>query len=283
MVICPTIVASFSSLMFFMCLNAITYQIVDDFRVGGVLSVFLLFIWVWNLIFTLHNESSWAVNEIGEVKMANLYYFTWLTVLNKGVLMSSYVKNYFNAKQKPLMVVLWIAVVKICFVMFGSCCDILLSVGDQCKASEHGDATATFCERTVAGALLGFIGMAAGFFAALFRFQFPSPTLKAQKLEAAMAAILTALFALSLGLITGIGGPGQSVGDLYYGSWLAFLASLGVASNLYSDIKKQESFDFDSDCVASSADLAKGEGSGPYLYMGSTKDRPEGLGDEHNI
>lgn len=240
MVICPCIVASLCLLMFFLCLNSKTYQIVDQFKVGGAISLFLLFIWVWNLIFTLHHESSWAVNEIGDVEMANLYYFTWLTVLNAGILMSSYVKKLFNSKGKPLMVVLWLAVVKICFVMFGSCCDILLSVRSQCEASVHGDATATFCERTVAGAVLGFVGMAAGFCAAMFRYVHPSPALNGLKLEAAMAAILTVLFSISLALITGIGGPGQSVGDLYYGSWLAFLASLGVASSLYSEIMNQE-------------------------------------------
>ena len=257
--------------MFFLCLNAKTYPIVDQFKVGGVISLFLLFIWVGNLILTLHNKSSWAVNEIGEVKMANLYYFTWLTVLNAGVLMSSYVKKLMNSKEKPLMVVLWIAVVKICFVMFGSCCDILLSVRSQCQASVHGDATATFCERTVAGAVLGFVGMAAGFFAAIFRYMYPFPQLDGLKIEAAMASILAVLFAISLALITGIGGPGQSVGDLYYGSWLAFLASLGVATSLYSEIRNQER---DLDCTMSSEEnsVQGGAAASSYVCMDNEKE-----------
>ena len=57
-----------------------------------------------NLILTLHHESSWAVNEIGDVQMANLYYFTWGTALNAGLLMSSYVKKVFPSKSKHLMV-----------------------------------------------------------------------------------------------------------------------------------------------------------------------------------
>ncbi len=87
-----------------MCLQASTYHIVDQIKVGGVISVLLLGMWVGNVILTLHHNSSWAVNEIGEVQMANIYYFTWATVLNAGLLMSSYVKKLFNSKPKALMV-----------------------------------------------------------------------------------------------------------------------------------------------------------------------------------
>ena len=269
MVICPSIFASFCLLMFFMCLKKNTYHIVDNFKVGGVISMFLLLIWVGNLVLTLHHESSWAVNEIGEVKMANLYYSTWVLALNSGLLMSSYVKKLLNSKSKPIMIVLWLAVVKICFVIFGSCCDILLTVQDQCRAATHGDEIATFCERTVAGAILGFVGMAAGFSAAIFRYFYPNPRGKKQLFEAVMAATLTVLFALSLALITGIGGPGQSVGDLYYGSWLAFLTSLGVTTSLYTELQKKNGEGGVLVCSASSDDNESflGDSMTPYSAM----------------
>ena len=61
-------------------------------------------LWISNLILTLHHESSWAVNEIGEIKMANLYYFTWACVFNTSMLMSAYVKKMLHAKSEALMV-----------------------------------------------------------------------------------------------------------------------------------------------------------------------------------
>ena len=276
MVICPCVVSTFSTLMFVLWLKANTYQIVDRFCIGGIISLFLLFIWVGNLILTLHNESSWAVNEIGEIKMANLYYFTWATVMNAGLLVSSYVKRFLNSKQKPLMVVLWYAVVKICFVVFGSCCDILLSIKDECSAAVHGDETATFCERTGAGAVLGFIGMAAGFLAGTFRAFYPNPTGTGQRAEVVTSAILSVLFAVSLVMITGIGGPGQSVGDLYYGSWLAFLASLGVTSTLYTEMVNSVS---DEDAIfTTSTDDAMKMSSEFTLYSESGR-----LPNDHSI
>ncbi len=132
------------------------------------------------------------------------------------------------------------AVVKICFVTFGSCVDILLSIGDQCQAAEQGDNTDIFCKRTEAGAIFGFIGMATGFLAAVCRFFVPNPSINGLIGESIMSTILAIIFAFSLAMVTGIGGPGQAVGDLYYGSWLAFLAALGVAGGLYVEILKKK-------------------------------------------
>lgn len=65
-------------------------------------------IWIMCLILTLHSESSWAVNKIAEIENANLYYFTWATVVNTGMLSSSYVKpfmkQHLHLKPKGLMV-----------------------------------------------------------------------------------------------------------------------------------------------------------------------------------
>ncbi len=153
--------------------------------------------------------------------------------------------------------------------MFGSCVDILLSVKDQCSAATHGDSTAIFCERTQWGAGLGFIGMAAGFLAAVFRFFNPNPGVHGQTAEAVMSFILTVLFAMGLFLVTGIGGPGQSVGDLYYGSWMAFLASVFTTTNLYSEIKKSagRSGELALVCAGSSDDETTGGIATPYSYM----------------
>ena len=123
--------------------------------------------------------------------------------------------------------------------------DILLTVKDSCQAAEHGDDTATFCERTIAGTIISSIGMALGSLAALVRFFNPNPRGTLQKAEAVMATFMAVLFAFSLALITGIGGPGKSVGDLYYGSWLAFLATLVVAMNLINEVRNSDERELD--------------------------------------
>ncbi len=123
--------------------------------------------------------------------------------------------------------------------MFGSCIGILLSIRSFCQAAEEGDSTDIFCKRTSAGAIFGFLGMASGFLAALYRFFIPNPPINGLIGESIMSTILAIIFAFNLGMVTGIGGPGQAVGDLYYGSWLAFFAALGVATSLYAEVLKQ--------------------------------------------
>ena len=64
----------------------------------------IITIWVCNLIITLYSYSSWAVNELCEVEMANLYYFTWAVAVNGDLLFASYLKKKFNVKSKDVMV-----------------------------------------------------------------------------------------------------------------------------------------------------------------------------------
>lgn len=104
MVLCPVVVAIICGTMFSLCLRSRTYELVDNFYFGGLICMFTVVIWVCNLVITLHSESSWAVNDIGEVKIANLYYFTWATAVNGGILFSSYVKKKLNVKSKEIMV-----------------------------------------------------------------------------------------------------------------------------------------------------------------------------------
>ena len=100
--------------------------------------------------------------------------------------------------------VLWLAVVKICFVMFGSCGDILLTIRDDCEAAADGDTVSIFCQRTQIGAVIGFLGMACGFLAAVGRYITHSPSKDALYSELLLSIFLTVMFAISLALITGI-------------------------------------------------------------------------------
>ena len=106
--------------------------------------------------------------------------------------------------------------------MFGSCGDILLTIRDDCEAAVDGDTVSTFCQRTQIGAVIGFMGMTCGSLAALGRYLTHSPSKDALYSELLLSIFLTVMFAVSLGLIAGIRGPGQAVGDLYHGSQKVF-------------------------------------------------------------
>jgi len=150
--------------------------------------------------------------------------------------------------------------------MFGSCIDILVTIREDCAAAESGDDTNVFCKRTEIGAVIGILGCAAGFFAAVFRFFYPAPSVKGLIGESIMSSILTILFALCLAMVTGIGGPGQAVGDLYYGSWLSFFSALGIASSLYAEATKQKALETALICGDS---VCEGPIATPYSFIDS--------------
>jgi len=72
MILAPCIVATLSALLFGLCLSKRCYLIVSHFLVGGILAVLCFGLWLVDLILTMHSEDSWAVDKIGEIKMANL-------------------------------------------------------------------------------------------------------------------------------------------------------------------------------------------------------------------
>ena len=55
-----------------------------------------------------------------------------------------------------------------------------------------------------------------------------------------MSILLIIVFGAGVAFVTGIGGPGQSVGDLYYSSWLAFGVSLGIFIACIDQVQQQE-------------------------------------------
>ena len=98
MVICPVVVTTISIVMFCLCLGSDSYEAFVGGDIGGISSLVVFGLWICNLIVTLHSPSSWAVNEIGEIQLANLYYFTWLCIFNAGLLSSSYLKSYMKKR-----------------------------------------------------------------------------------------------------------------------------------------------------------------------------------------
>jgi hypothetical protein len=89
MIVSPFIVALLSLILFLLCLSKRWYRSVSHMCVGGVLSVISFALWMGTLVLTMHSDHSWAVNSIGEIRMANLYYFCWASILTAGKLSTS--------------------------------------------------------------------------------------------------------------------------------------------------------------------------------------------------
>jgi hypothetical protein len=241
MILAPVVVASLSVIQFLMCLKRRLYVVVSHFFCGGVMSIICFCIWLGNIVITMHSEDSWAVNGIGEIEAANLYYFSWAAIMTAGLQMMSYIKPFMGEKGKDVMILVWAAIVKVCFVILGAAAHIWYKISSSCADEENEAGTVTFCSRTIFSMVVALTGVLMGCLVLLARIlSFPSNNRVRIHFEAAISVFLVLFFGVSVALITGIGGPGQSVGDLYYSSWLAFWVCIGIGISCYDQIKIDE-------------------------------------------
>ena len=243
-VLAPRIVASISLVLFVLCLSRRCYLVASHYCVGGVLAVISFGLWLVNLVLTMHSEESWAVNRIGEIRMANLYYFSWASILTAGLQLMTFVKSLFGISKNDTMSIVWIGICKVCFVIFGAGMHIWLNISNKCDIAELMGAV-TFCSRTVLAIIVSLTGMLVGGLVVLIRFfQKIYKSCQCDRVQAHIEIILSSflllLFAAAVALITGIGGPGQVVGDLYYSTWLAFAVSLGIFLHCYDQITQAD-------------------------------------------
>ena len=229
----PSAAAVICACQFLLCLKSRSYLIVSRLWFGGVLSVVTFGICMASLVLTMHSESSWAVDKIGDIEIANLYYFTWASIIIAGLQMASYMNSFFGKSQKDYVTVVWLAICKVCFVLLGAGYHVWHTISDTCTVENIHLYTVTFCSKTLFAISISLIGMFVAGSVALTRILmtmfWPTFSIKIRcYVEMIVSFIMMLLFGMAVVLITGIGGPGQSVGDMYYSTWLCFFVTIGL-------------------------------------------------------
>lgn len=244
LIFAPLFVAVLSMILFAMCLNPSTYSLASRFLCGGVVSVICFVVWLIDLLITMHSEDSWAVNEIGEIRMANLYYFSWASILVSAVQMMSYAEPIVGAKSSDYMLLVWGANVKVCMVILGASLHVWHGMADTCRGpldEFEDDRTIQFCFRTKVSIAIAAVGIVSGWTMMGSRILgCPIPSRFRVQTETCVSVFLVLIFSVGVALITAIGGPGQSVGDLFYASWLSFLVSIGIFVACIDRLQQQE-------------------------------------------
>lgn len=241
----PCVVSVLSGFLFVLCLSPHCYTIVSRFWIGGSLSIFCFIVWLVNLVLTMHSANSWAVNGIGEIKTANLYYFSWASIITSSIQMMSYLKAAFGVKKNDYMSFVWVGICKVCFVVLGAAMHIWHTISGNCGFDEITIGAVTFCSRTVLAMVVALTGMLVGGLVVAGRMLLMCcPSCQCSRfqthIEMIISIFLVFLFGAAVALITGIGGPGQSVGDLYYSTWCAFLISIGIFVSCFEQIKLED-------------------------------------------
>lgn len=159
--------------------------------------------------------------------------------------MMSYFNAYFGIQKEGNMVLVWVAICKVCFVTLGASLHIWWNIADKCDIAELTTGAVTFCSRTVLAIIVSLVGTVVGGLVAFIRIVLsfcPSWNCNRVQVHAEMflSIFFVLLFGATVALITGIGGPGQSVGDLFYSSWLSFGVSIYIFANCYYQITMED-------------------------------------------
>mmetsp|Transcript_8218 Transcript_8218/g.14469 ORF Transcript_8218/g.14469 Transcript_8218/m.14469 type:complete len:826 (+) Transcript_8218:118-2595(+) len=240
LVFAPATASFLSSIFFLMSLNYSTYSIASKLWCGGIASLLLFLIWLVDLLLSMHSDDSWAINEKGEIRMANLYYFSWGAIVMSATILLSYAQQspMLRHEKKSSVVVIWGANVKVCMVILGSSLHVWHNI--DCSADEE-EGQASFCNRTKCAIGIGATGIICGWTVLISRIiGCPITTKVRSYAETYISVFLIIIFGVGIALITGIGGPGQSVGDLFYSSWLSFAISLGIFVTCVDVLQQQE-------------------------------------------
>lgn len=227
MILTPCIVGALSYLLFGLSLSKKLYSTISQFWIGGLLSILSFSLLLGYLLLTMHSDDSWAVNSIGEIAMANLYYFSWASIVTAGIQMTSYLKALFGIQKLDSISAVWIAICKVCFVILGAALHIWHTISENCEFDEITLGAVTFCSRTVLAIIVSLTGLLVGGFVVLGRlFTTMCPTCRCARLQAhiemLISLFLVFLFVAAVALITGIGGPGQRYVHSQSTMWRAF-------------------------------------------------------------
>ena len=115
-----------------------------------------------DLILNMHSGGSGAVNSIGEIKMANLFYFSWASILTSGIQMTSYLQEFPGIKKLDYISAVWIAICKVCFVILGASLHVWNTISDNCEFDEITHGAVSFCSRTILAITVSLTGMLVG-------------------------------------------------------------------------------------------------------------------------
>lgn len=253
MIICPFFTCILSTTLFLSCINTNLYEkIVDDFRIGGLTAIFSFLSLMVAFAILEHSQNSLSTTPHGQILTANLYYFIWASILTAGFNMAMYMSRILSVKEKPFKLFLWLAVIKISFIMFSSALHVYLNTRDDCIQSQgnNNNTYDNYCSRTRFAMGVGLTGMILPILllavvsscfdkkeGAAHAFSDSLPSLSSNA-EYALAILLVFLFGFGAAIITSMGGPGQTVGDLYYSSWLVFGCSLTLLG-YYSELRRR--------------------------------------------
>jgi len=192
-----------------------------DRLLGG----FMLVWWCAGIATIMSTSNGYAVGlmtdeisgkQLPQIINANLYFFSWGAFIAVIAIVGDSGRAMINSSvgNEP-KVVKWLMLLAASVVVLASSADIMIARG--CRKDHE-----PFCIRTKYALSLGCV---ASFFS-LIAVAISQAGKMALPLELGLSFLNFAMYCAGVAVITGSNGPGQTMGNMYFSSWVGFLVSL---------------------------------------------------------
>jgi hypothetical protein len=202
----------------------------------SVTSTVLLALWAAAMPSIMDPDNFQAVDERGEIFNANLYFFSWASLVAviwifcNDTTISKYLKRGDDSGTPPNMTK-WYMFVAASVVVMTSSIRLYKADNNQCN---DGDSS-SFCQRVKYALSLGAIGVVFGIVEILLSNMGMLSTYP----EAGLTFVLFALFVVGIAVITfgGQKGPATNIGNLYFSTWIGFVLAMFLVSESWTAVR----------------------------------------------
>jgi hypothetical protein len=199
----------------------------------GIVTVILAAFWSATVAVVANASTGLAVDasKSNTIVNGNLYYFSWAGFVTSILLVTSYLRGVFGVdlvgevKNRAARLTLWAGFLACQMVVMGASANIF---DKDCS----GGVSSSFCKRTKFGISLGAIGTAFALFVVAMKMLTAVAPLV---VEGVLALFLCVMNGFGVAFLTAAQGPGSTIGNLYYFSWLSWLSSFMLLASVYDD------------------------------------------------
>jgi hypothetical protein len=214
-------------------------------KIEGIIIFILIAMWSGLVAIVSDTRHGLATDSSGSISNGNLYYFSWAGLVTGVALMTSFVRSVYGIdfagelKNRALRLQSWVWLGMFGLIQMGSSARLF---DNHCGVSSDGLGEAelgsvSFCRRCQLGIALGILTTITALVVVVLKIGITSSNKLSSLFTAEMvlSGMMMGSEAVGVAFLTGQGGPGAPLNNLYYSTWGTLVVSLVLVANCVED------------------------------------------------
>lgn len=214
-------------------------------RIEGCIILILIALWSALVAIVSDTRHGLATDSSGSISNGNLYYFSWAGLATGVALMTSFIKTIHGIdvmgemRNRALRLQNWVWLGMFGLVQMGSSARLF---DNHCGSGSAalGDTemgSVSFCRKCQLGVALGIVTTIVSLIVVALKIGITSSDKLASLFtaEMVMSGMMIGSEAVGVGFLTGQGGPGAPLNNLYYSTWGCLIVSLVLVASCVED------------------------------------------------